>query len=319
LLALYKSDAIISDKDRPLEKVLKDGQALSFGMEDNFYYKISSGKKFPIMLICTPLFRDSGIIGAVLVFRDITSEKALDESKSSFISIASHQLRTPLTSMRWFSEMLIGGDAGPLQEEQKHFVERIYQATDRMIDLVNLLLQIARVEAGRIKVEPISLSLKDLTQSVAATLKTNLDLKSQTVNIVTDPDPFPLLPLDQDIVWQVIQNLLSNASRYSQENKTILVSIIKKDDVIEYSVKDQGIGIPMDQRARLFEKFFRAENALKMVPEGSGLGLSLVKSLVEGWGGRIWFESEEEKGTTFFFTIPAAGMSFKEGEVKLAI
>jgi len=319
IIGVFKGDKLIAEEDRPLEKVIKKGIALNINLEDNFYYQISNGAKFPVMLISTPLVRDGDISGAVLVFRDITKEKTLDESKSSFISIASHQLRTPLTSMRWFSEMLIGGDAGPLSEEQKHFVERIYEATDRMIDLVNLLLQIARVEAGRIKVESIRLSIKDITESVVESLKSNLDEKFQNVEIITNPDPFPLIFLDQDIIWQVIQNLISNASRYSQENKTIQISIIKKGDVIEYSVRDQGIGIPIDQRVRLFEKFFRAENALKMVPEGSGLGLSLVKSLVEGWGGKIWFESEEGKGATFFFTIPASGMASKEGEVKLAV
>lgn len=319
IITVFKGNGLISDEDRPLEKVLKNGIPLNVNLDDDFYYQIFNGAKFPVTFISTPLIKQGDIIGAVLVFRNITGEKALDEAKSNFISIASHQLRTPLTSMRWFSEMLIGGDAGPLGEEQKHFVERIYQATDRMIDLVNLLLQIARVEAGRIKVESVPLSLKELTQSVAASLKSNLDQKLQTVKIITDPDPFPLIPLDQDIIWQVIQNLISNASRYSDKNKQILVSIVKREGIIEYSVEDQGIGIPIDQRGRLFEKFFRAENALKMVPEGSGLGLSLVKSLVEGWGGKIWFKSEEKKGTTFIFTIPAAGMASKEGDVKLAV
>ena len=125
--------------------------------------------------------------------------------------------------------------------------------------------------------------------------------------------------MDQDILWQVIQNIITNAMRYSPEGKTIFVDIAIKDKFVQYSVKDEGIGIPEDQRGHIFEKFFRADNALKFVPEGSGLGLSLAKSLVEGWGGKIWFETEVNKGTTFFFTLPVEGMAAKEGEVKISV
>lgn len=319
LIAITKGSKSISDEDRPLTKVIENKKSFSAGLEDDYYYKSISGKKFPVMFSSTPLIGDKGIMGAVLIFKDITDEKSLDESKSSFISIASHQLRTPLTSMRWFSEMLIAGDAGPLNEEQKHFAERIYQATDRMIDLVNLLLQIARIEAGRVKVEPIALDLKKSTEEIINSLKADVIKKSQKITIKTNIDPFPEILLDKEIIWQVIQNLISNAMRYSPEGKEILILIEKDKNFVKYSIKDQGIGIPADQKDKIFQKFFRAENALKFVPEGSGLGLSLVKSLVESWGGKIWFESEENKGTIFYFTIPISGMKYKEGDVKLAI
>ncbi len=319
IISILKGDDPILTEDRPLEKVLNGRGTLTGDLKDNFYYKVPSGKKFPVDFISTPLIGDKGIIGAVLIFRDITDQKALDESKSNFISIASHQLRTPLTSLRWASEMLMGGDAGPLKSEQKHFVEKIYEATDRMIELVNLLLQIARVEAGRVKIEPTPVNLEDFTNEVVASLKVNLDEKFQEVKINIDPIPFPLIPLDKEIVWQVVQNLISNAIRYSPEKSSISISIAEKNGYVEYSVKNSGIGIPADQKDRIFEKFFRAQNALRAVPEGSGLGLSLVKYLVNDWGGKIWFESEEGKGATFFFTIPVEGMKPREGEVKLAV
>jgi|GEM_PF-5652436 signal transduction histidine kinase len=251
--------------------------------------------------------------------QQIEDLKKLDEAKSSFISIASHQLRTPLTSMKWFSEMLMDGDAGAITEDQKHFVENIYESANRMVELVNLLLQLARVEAGRLKIEPKATDLKELTEAVQATLKTDLDKKSQKFEIRVEPDPLPMIPLDQEIVWQVIQNLSTNAMRYSPAGKTILVNISVKGEFVQYSVKDEGIGIPEGERDRIFERFFRADNALKLVPEGSGLGLSLAKSLVEEWGGRTWFETELNKGTTFFFTIPVKGMAAREGEVKISV
>ncbi len=319
VIRIFSGAREIPDEEYPLNVVINKGEIASASLESNYYYQLASGKKVPVAFVSTPFTGDEGVSGAVLVFRDITGEKELDEAKSGFISIASHQLRTPLTSMKWFSEMLIDGDAGAITEDQKHFVERIYQSTNRMVELVNLLLQLARVEAGRLKVEPKPINLEDLTKAVDATLKADLDRKSQKFEIKTEPSPFPSIPLDQDIVWQVIQNLSTNAMRYSPEGKTIFIDISIKDKFVQYSVRDEGIGIPEDQRGRIFEKFFRADNALKFVPEGAGLGLSLVKNLVEGWGGKIWFETEMNKGTTFFFTLPVEGMAAKEGEVKLSV
>ncbi len=322
LISIDKDGKKLSRDERPVGRTLKSGEWIAYGLSDNVQVTVKSGVKFFIELSTAPLMREGAaneVTGAVVIFRNINEEKKLDDSKTGFISIASHQLRTPLTSMRWFSEMLLAGDAGALNDEQKHFVERVYQGTDRMIDLVNLLLQIARVEGGRIKIEPTSTDFKTLTNGVALTLKVILDQKMQTVEVVTDCDPLPLIPMDQEMVWQVVQNLLSNASRYAPEKSVITVSLAIKGLVLEYAVKDSGIGIPKDQQSKVFEKFFRADNALQLVPEGSGLGLSLVKSLVEEWGGKIWFESEENKGATFYFTVPLSGMKKKGGEVGLKV
>lgn len=308
----------IDFKDFPIKKAIEQNKLIYGGIEENFYIENSAKNKIPIAFAITPIISKK-FSGAVMVFRDITEEKRLDEAKTDFISVSSHQLRTPLTSMRWFSEMLLAGDAGPLNREQKHFIERIYEGIERMIGLVNLLLQIARVEAGRVKVEPIPINLKNLTEEVIMSLKANFEGKKQKIIIKSIPEELPLINIDKEIVWQVIQNLLSNANRYSPPETTIFVSIIQKGDFLEYSVKDEGIGIPKEQQGRIFEKFFRADNALKEVPTGSGLGLSLAKLLVDGWGGKIWFESEERKGTTFYFTIPLKGMKAKEGEVKINV
>jgi signal transduction histidine kinase len=122
-----------------------------------------------------------------------------------------------------------------------------------------------------------------------------------------------------DILWQVIQNLLTNAIRYSQRKAQIIVSLSLRDDMVLCSVQDTGIGIPKDEQSRIFEKFFRASNAFHMVPEGTGLGLSLIKSIVDDWGGKVWFETEENKGTSFYFTIPKAGVKAREGDVGIAV
>lgn len=319
-ISMYKGDKPLLDDERPVAKMLKTmGTVISSGLTDNLYYQTLSGKRFPINIVVSPLKNGTEIVGAVVVFRDITDEKNLNDSKSGFISVASHQLRTPLTSIRWFSEMLMAGDAGKINDDQKHFVERIYQGTERMINLVNLLLQIARVEAGRLKIQPTPIDLVNTTKGVALSLREVFNVKNQETEISADSKNLPLVPMDQEAIWQVIQNLLSNACRYSPSKSKIRISIVRKGDMIEYSVKDSGIGIPENQRSRVFEKFFRADNALKAVPEGSGLGLSLAKLLVEGWGGKIWFESEEGAGTVFFFTVPIIGQKPKDGEVTLAV
>lgn len=318
-LPMFKDGQALAHDTHPIFHALAIKNVVVGNLEDNYTYKTSNHLEFPVSLIVTPLFITEIFIGGVILFRDITEVKKLEDARTNFISIASHQLRTPLTSMRWFVEMLLAGDAGIINEEQKHFITRVYEGTDRMINLVNLLLQIARVEAGRVKIEPVSLSIKELVEDVCALLKSTIDQKNQRIDITTNPDPFPIVAMDKDIIWQVLQNLISNANRYAPEQSTIFVSIIQKEDVIEMAVKDSGIGIPPDQQSRIYEKFFRAENAVKLVPEGSGLGLALVKSLVEGWGGRLWFESEENKGTTFYFTVPLKGMTPKEGEVKISV
>lgn len=277
------------------------------------------GKPIPVSATISPIVSQNENIGTVITIRDVREERELQETRASFISVASHQLRTPLTSMRWFSEMLLEGDAGPITDQQRHFVQSIYQGTDRMISLVSLLLQIARVEGHRLKIDPRPTNLRFHTNDVLITLRPMFNAKSQTVEIHSDPENLPEIPIDQGIMWQVVQNLLSNANRYAPEQSVITVNIVQKGDIIVYSVSDKGIGIPESEKGKIFEKFYRAENALLAVPEGSGLGLSLVKSLVLGWGGEIWFESQEGQGTTFFFTIPVKGMEKKEGEVSITI
>jgi PAS domain S-box-containing protein len=318
-LPVSKDGRMLSHDTHPIFLALTNKNIVVGELGENYAYEISKQSKFPITLIVTPIFMMDAFSGEVIVFRDITEVKKFEDARTNFISVASHQLRTPLTSMRWFLEMLLAKDAGAINEDQKHFITRVYEGTDRMINLVNLLLQIARVEAGRIKIEPISLNIKEVVQEVCALFKSTFDQKSQHVDITTNPDPFPPIAIDKDIIWQVFQNLISNANRYASEKSTIFISILKKEDVIEVAVKDSGIGIPSEQQSRMYEKFFRADNALRLVPEGSGLGLALVKSLVEGWGGKLWFESEENKGTTFYFTIPLQGMTAKEGEVKINV
>ncbi|OGM93726.1 hypothetical protein A2524_01325 [Candidatus Wolfebacteria bacterium RIFOXYD12_FULL_48_21] len=319
IITFYKGEETIPEKERPLHRVINDRVSITANVEDNFYWEVRGGKRFPLGLTAAPISTQL-FTGGVIVFRDLTNEKNIGEARTSFISIASHQLRTPLTSLKWFLEMLMDGSyAQPLTPEQKNFADLAYQSADRMMGIINLLLQIARVEAGRIKVAPTPTDLGEFVRESVASLGNIFALKKQAVEVLTNPDHLTAVPVDVDIFGQVMQNLLSNANRYAFEDSTIRVMIVEEHNRYVCSITNEGIGISRADESRIFEKFYRAENALRMVPEGSGLGLSLVKSLVEGWGGKIWFESKEGAETTFYFTIPLVGMDAREGKVGVRI
>ncbi len=303
IISLLKGEEKVLTEELPVVKTLKTGEAVSIDLEDNYYYQLPSGRKFPVILSDAPLKGDN-ITGAVVIFKDVTNEKALDESKTSFISTASHQLRTPLTAIRWYTEMLNAGDAGPLSDDQKKFLSEIYGGVLRLGDTLNLLLTLARIEGGRIKIKAEKINISQFTDNLIKELEPSIKKKNISVEIKSNCKEIPDINLEPALLSQVITNLLSNAIRYTNEDGHIEIGISCNGKEMIYYIKDNGIGIPEDQKNKIFEKFFRAENAMIKVPDGNGLGLVLVKSLVELWKGKVWFESELGKGTAFYFTIP---------------
>lgn len=313
IFSFFKGDQELSDKEQPIARTFMTGEAVIIRLEDNYYLRIASGKKIPVDITATPL-RGDGITAVVIVFQNITKEKSLDEAKNSFISIASHQLRTPLTSIRWYAEMLDSEDVGPLNKEQKEFVGRVYGGALKLNEVINLLLSLARVESGKAQVDIIKIDLLSFTNDILKELDPLLKQKNLTIKILASEKEIPQINYDAAVLRQIITNLLSNSIRYTNNNGRIEVKIEEMPGEIVYSVKDDGIGIPESHRSKIFNKFFRAENAISKVPDGSGLGLSLVKALVEMDKGAVWFESpvlwdnekgeKEKKGTTFHFTIP---------------
>ena len=219
--------------------------------------------------------------------------------KDEFISLASHQLRTPLSSVALSSELLLRGVAGEIVPEQKEYLEEIYKATKRMTLLVSNLLNVSRVEMGNFEVKPGPF---DVASAVSAVVKEFSPLFSDkklkmTLNI---DENIPPINIDEKSFGIIFENLISNAIRYTPKNGTILIELRKNASGILLSVSDTGCGIPAGQQEKIFQKSFRAENAREISSEGAGLGLYMSHIAAQRSGVKIWFDSKEGKGTTFF-------------------
>lgn len=283
-----------------------------------FTNKRKSGLPYIAEAQVSPILDEKGnVLFFVGIERDITKAKEVDRMKTEFLSLASHQLRTPLSAMKWFLEMLLNGDAGPLNPEQTEFTKNIDDSNNRMIELVNSLLNVSRIESGRIIVEPVPTNLKQLVQDVVKEIQVQLEGRKQHIILDIHHD-LPLILLDQKLMRQVYINLLTNAIKYSPNGSDINMFISKENNTIITQISDSGYGIPHAEQDRIFSKFYRATNAIKKETEGNGLGLYLVKSIIESSKGKIWFTSSEERGTSFFFSIPIQGMKQHQGEVRLS-
>jgi signal transduction histidine kinase len=226
-------------------------------------------------------------------------------SKSEFVSIASHQLRTPLTGISWFLETLSDPETGPLNTEQKYYVDQLAQSSKRMTALVNDLLDVSRIEHGTVSFETSLINIKDSVQRIVDELspvaqKNEIKLTFSSVKAV------PKVLVDEKKISQAIMNVVDNALEYSSKGAQVEVSLDLDDsrDNILISIKDHGVGIPKKQQAHIFEKFVRGDNAKTIKTDGTGLGLYIAKTIINSFGGSIRFESKENKGTTFFITLP---------------
>lgn len=271
------------------------------------------------------------VSGGVIILHDITHLKEIDRMKTEFVSVASHQLRTPLTAINWYVEMLQSGDAGKLNKDQKNYLEEIYKGSVRMVRLVNELLNVSRLETGRLKVSPKLIYLDKLIEDVIHELEAVAKKRKCPIVFHKAEKRLPKIAVDETLMRQVIHNFITNALRYSPVGEgEVAVTLAEKEDSYLISVADQGIGIPKEAQGKIFQKFFRADNARKMEGEGSGIGLYIVKMIMEASSGKIWFESPtlkrkgangktESYGTTFYASLPKKGMVAHEGEKGLAI
>lgn len=238
--------------------------------------------------------------------REIESLKELDRIKSEFISVAAHQLRTPLSGVRWSLNLLLGGELGGLTDDQKKFISKAYETTDRMIGLVNDLLGADRVASDKFRYDFAPVDVLALVDDILLELTPLSTVQNIPIVIADRPKNVKKVKADAEKLRAVFQNLIENALKYSRKGGNVEILFVDRVKEIEVIVKDSGIGIPEAEKANIFQRFYRAKNAVKAAANGSGLGLYIVRSIVEKHGGKIWFESIEDRGTTFHFTVPVS-------------
>lgn len=236
----------------------------------------------------------------------VSNLRELDKLKSEFISVAAHQLRTPLSAVKWAVKMVLDGDAGPVNEEQKNILDQGYKSNERMIALINDLLDVSRIEAGRFEYEFVEISLEDLIETSIQEFQQIAKHKSINLKYYKSERRLPKVKADSLKLKMVVENLIDNAIKYTAPGGQVEVLFKYYRNTIEVIVSDSGVGIPKDQISQLFSKFFRAKNVIRMQTDGTGLGLFIAKRIVEKHGGIIWAESEEGKGTQMHFTLPTA-------------
>jgi len=226
--------------------------------------------------------------------------KKMDETKDEFISMASHQLRTPLTSVKGYVSMVLDGDVGPINHQQRELLNQSFQSSQRMANLISDLLNLSRINTGKFVIEESPVYLPAIIETELQQLREMAQAKKIELKL-TMPPTFPTLMLDDGKMHQAIMNLVDNALYYTPEGGKVDVQLIETPGTIEFRVVDNGIGVPREAQKHLFGKMFRAENARRARPDGTGLGLFMVKKVVAEQQGAIIFETEENKGSTFGF------------------
>lgn len=318
--ALGRNSRMLRSPDTKAELFVGMWEKISSGVTfhtEDIINKRKDGSVYQAALSIYPIREGTQTLFYVSICQDISFRKEVDRAKTEFVSLASHQLRTPLSAIRWYSEMLLSKYVGDLNEKQRQYVKEIYSGNLRMVELVNALLNVSRLELGTFAIEPEPVNLVETCESVLSELTPQMHEKEQTVERFFASAP-KIYNADPKLIRIVFQNFLSNSVKYTPAKGHIVVEISQREDDLYIRVSDNGYGIPKAQHAKIFEKLFRADNVRQKDTEGTGLGMYIVKAIIENSGGRIWFDSEENQGTTFHVILPMSGMPRKVGSKGLS-
>lgn len=301
-------DVVLTEEELPIKLSLTRRQRVT---HRNLLFSTKRVKNLPVTVISSPIFLGRTLLGAVSVFRDIREEQEIDKAKTEVISFTSHQLRTPLSVINWYSEVLLKEHLGPLTKPQREYTEVILFTARRMIELVNTFLKVSRIQLGKLVVDVKPISLHAIIKSISKELE--LQVSQRDLHFVMNfSKETPRLLGDERLIRVVFQNLIGNAVKYTPKGGYVSVetSAIKPADKLPVAegvlvvIRDTGYGIPKKQQDRIFTKLFRAENAQQVDTEGAGLGLYMVRSILNYIGGDAWFRSRLNRGTVFFVALP---------------
>jgi PAS domain S-box-containing protein len=293
------------DEDLELGKKLLQRFTLNVPINREEIRMITKSGEVRTILLTVFETRDTqtlGRMGIASIF-DITEQKKLDKAKTEFVSLASHQLRTPLATMKWFMDMLLSGDIGELPDKQKEYVQKLYTVNGEMAELVDILLNVSRIEIGALVLDKKKANAVDIAESILTELSSQIARKYLIIdkrygNALQD------ITTDPKLLRIVIQNLVSNSVKYTPDGGTITITFTQTGSQGQIIITDTGMGIPREQQDKIFTKLFRADNVrTQSAAQGTGLGLYLVKSIIEALGGSISFTSEEGKGSVFTITL----------------
>ncbi len=301
----------------PCKIAIRSGHSCTTTVADPIYLVRPDGTQFPAAIISTPIKIANRIVGAVSSIRDITQERKIDQAKNEFVSLASHQLQAPITAAKWSAELLLDGTSGRLNATQHDQAQTIEDSLNRMNELVRSLLNVSRIDLGTFAVEPEIVNLRNLADQLISEFSSSLKRRSIHLEKIYR-GALGKLKLDPKMIRIILQNLIDNAIKYSPGGAHIALRIEHQPKALVITVSDSGLGIPAKQQPRIFEKLFRAENVVTREIGGTGLGLYVVKAIVEEAGGKIWFESEENVGTAFHVKFPGAQMKAKKGSKGLS-
>ena len=301
VLVMDESGRMVPPEEHAISTTLKTGTTV---MSDTMLYvhKVT-GKRTPVAVMVNPVILEGKLIGALATFRDVTKEKEIEKMRVDLLSLASHQLRTPLSGTKWLIETLRKGIHGPLTREQKEYLDEIYKINEHMTSLVFDMLSALRIESGTTSFKHTTVSIASLFDAMATTMTPAAKAKNITLNIdKTDTDT--MITTAPELLRNIIESFVSNAITYSPSGKEVLVNLKKEPGMLVISVKDSGIGIPKSEQKEIFNRFYRASNAKTFNTRGSGLGLYIASMLSKKIGVLLSFKSEEGKGSTFCIYIP---------------
>jgi len=310
--SLFDTQTLLDDKgqivpieQRPTYKTLTQGKRIT----TSAYSYLTKGKQiFNLSITVTPVILNNEIIGSIQVFRDISQEKEVDRVKSELISLASHQLRTPLSAINWYTEALVKEEIGPVTKDQKKYLQQIHHANQKMVELVYDFLNVSRIELGTFSTKLSTINVPELSQGILKEIAPLILQKKLKVKEFYGKR-LANVEVDKKVLRLILQNLVTNAVKYTPSKGCIEIRIEFHEKnsgkgSLVISVADNGYGIPKHQQSKIFTKLFRADNAAKLDTEGSGLGLYLVKSFVDFSKGKISFTSKENEGSTFYVSLP---------------